>query len=477
MHTESLQLKNIGPFDSFGVKPKALTIIRGRNGAGKTTIVNAIRYLAEKNHDPSLIKIGAEFGEIRLVIADPGHEYDGANFVCTVTPEKTTRVLHHPKLGKIPVAKSKEWIEGCINMISLDPVRFLTAGDKEQVAIFLQAQPLRVTTDQLGFVPTAALKDVDLDKHALEVLGDNNGGIYGALYEQRTGINSEAKTKAAYAMQLQATLPEDAPDGNWAETLQRANAEFRELQNATKGRLNAITSDAQKAAEAQRELFRAKEKAVNEEMAVAIERIRADSAIEIKRCEADRDHKLAAINNGREGALTAAKSEYEPKHQDLTNQIAKAKAMADQHIKAQATRDLIAQAQADATEAEVRSANITQALKKIEALKADMLKETPIPGLEISNGFLVLDGVPMKRVNDAKKSLKVALQIGKLQAGPLGFMVMDNCEKFDEEQLPMVEQAASELGMQVLMTIATVRDRDGNPIEGLDVETKVANAR
>lgn len=89
MHIKSLQLKNIGPFTKFEVKPKALTILRGPNGAGKTTLVNACRYLAEKNHDPSLIKNfgkpeAAEFGEIRLVIFDPDHEYDGANFVCTI---------------------------------------------------------------------------------------------------------------------------------------------------------------------------------------------------------------------------------------------------------------------------------------------------------------------------------------------------------------------------------------------------------
>ena len=36
----------------------------------------------------------AEFGEIRLVIADPGHEYDGANYVCTITADRTTRVLY-----------------------------------------------------------------------------------------------------------------------------------------------------------------------------------------------------------------------------------------------------------------------------------------------------------------------------------------------------------------------------------------------
>jgi hypothetical protein len=87
---------------------------------------------------------------------------------------------------------------------------------------------------------------------------------------------------------------------------------------------------------------------------------------------------------------------------------------------------------------------------------------------------LVFDGILLQRVNDAKKTLKIALSIAKLQVGPLGFVVMDNAEKFDEDQWPIVEQVALELGMQVMATRATARDKDGKRIDGLSIETKGA---
>jgi len=477
MHIKSLQLKSIGPFDAFEVRPKTLTVIRGPNGAGKTTIVNAVRYLGEKNHDPSLIKgwpnlADGAFGEIRLVIADPGHEYDGANFVCTITADRTTRVLHHPKLGKIPIAKSKEWIEGVINMISLDPVRFLTASDKEQVQIFLQAQPLRVTADQLGFLPVGSLKGVDLDKHALEVLGDKNNGIYGSLYEQRAGINAEAKTKGAYAVQLAATLPEDAPEGNWGDELNRITAKFRDLQKRTTKAISDTKADCAKNDSAIRGKHSSHIEAVEAEREKRIESLRISAQMEIETSEQQRDLECKDLETIRDKALDKLEAEYRPANKKLTDAMAQAKAMVEQHAKAAAIRDMIGQAQSDAMSAEAKSACITKALKLIEALKVDMLKATPIPGLEIANGSLVLDGVVLKRVNDAKKSLKVALQIGRLQAGPLGFIVMDNAEKFDEDQWPIVEQVALELGMQVMATRATARDKEGKRIEGISIETE-----
>lgn len=497
MHIRSLQLKNIGPFESFEVKPKALTVIRGRNGAGKTTIVNSVRYLGEKAHDPTLIRNGAEFGEIRLVIADPGNEYDGANFVCTITSDKTTRVLHHPKLGKIPVAQSKKWLEDVVNMVSLDPARFLTATDKEQTAIFLQAQPLRITADQIGFIPVEFLKDADLDKHALEVLGDKDTGVYGALYSARAAVKKEGDIKAKYALQLRSTLPADAPEGDWSDLLKQATTEKHELYKATAGKVADLKSTAAKALDAAGKEYLEQRATVDKECDDTADRIKdelqdeihrleheateriaklqADCSIEIDRLAEARDQKTGEAIKLRDESITREQEAYAPKNEELTHKIARAQAMVEQHAKSKATIDMAEQAESGKVAADSKEREYTAMLKKLEALKSELLKNTPIPGLEIVRGSLVLDGVPLKRVNDAKKAIKVMLAITRLQAGPLGFAVLDNFEKLDEEQWPTFEAIAREMGMQVLATVATARDKDGNKIDGpLQIETEGA---
>jgi ABC-type dipeptide/oligopeptide/nickel transport system ATPase subunit len=475
MKTTLLQLKNVGPFDIFGFKPNpGLTVIRGPNGTGKTTLCNAVAYLVDKSHDPSLIKGYPDLkatskAEIRLVIADPGGEYDGANFVATITADKTTRVLHHPKLGKIPVAKSKQWIEEVINVISLDPARFLMASDKEQVQIFLNAQPLRVTADQLGFVPVQYLKDVNLEQHALEVLGNKDGGIYGTIYEERSGINKEADVKEKYAIKLRETLPENPPDGNWSELYQAKSAELSGLRTDTQARVSGIKSDASKAIDAEDAVCAEFERQLDAELAAAIKKLEMDTEIARKAAQAERDAKFAEISQNRDAALDAAKAEYEPKNQALVAEISQAKTMIDQHAKAKATRDLIEQNEKEVEEAKAKSENLTAILKQIEAVKTDLLKETTIPGLELTDGILTLDGVPLRRVNDAKKHWKVCLQIGKSMAGQLGLVVMDNVEKFDENTLPLVEEAAKETGVQVIMMLASARDENGKKIDNLKI--------
>ncbi len=473
MITASLQLKNIGPFDGFILRPQpGLTVLRGPNGSGKTTLCNAVLYLIEKNHDPSLIKgypnlKDGIFGEIRLIISDPGHEYDGANYVCTITADRTTRVLHHPKLVKIPVAQSKKWIEEVINVISLDPSRFLTASDNEQVEIFLRAQPQRVTADQLAFLPAEFLKKVDLDKHALEVLGDKDSGIYGALYAARAAVKKEGDVKAKYALQLRTTLPADPVEGNWSETYQKKSGELSELRTSTQAKISAIRNDAKSAIDAQDALFYETKSQLEKELRAAIEKLEADTQLALEIARKKCSDMTASIVANRDVAMEAAKSDYEPKNNALVSEISQAKTMIDQHAKTQATLDMAVQAETGATECDIKAKSYTEFLKKVEALKADLLKETPIPGLEIMNGILALDGTPLRRVNDADAHMRVCFSLGKMMAGPLGFIIMDNAEKFDEDHLPMVEKIASELGIQIVLTIATVKDENGDKIAGL----------
>jgi energy-coupling factor transporter ATP-binding protein EcfA2 len=484
-----LQLKNIGPFDSFTLTPKSgVTILRGPNGSGKSTLANSVLYLVEKSHDPSLIKgwpnlEDGAYGQITLAISDPGGEYDGANFVCTITPDKTTRTLHHPKLGKISVAQSKKWIEEVINVISLDPSRFLTASDKEQVEIFLKAQPKHLTADQLDFVPVEFLKTADLDKHALEVIGNKDSGVYGAIYAARAAVKKEGDVKAKYAQQLQTTLPEDAPEGDWESVVKAKRAELNALKLEHNNRVSAIKKDQAIAAEAEKKLFEANKQGVNEELERDIEKRRkefeeavakhrADAAIAIDIYEKGCVEALERINKSAADATEALLAKDRPEAERLQREIGDAQAKADQHTKSQATRDLIKQAQSEATAASVKADEYTLMIKRLEGLKAGMMKETPIHGLEVADGSLMLDGIPLRRINEAQANMRVCLSIAKMMAGPLGFVMFDNAQIFDQDNLPIAEQIAAELGITVVLLVASARDEEGRVIDRLHASTR-----
>jgi len=200
----SIEIENIGCLDRVEIKPDVFTVIEGRNASGKSTILNALRSLIETGHDPSLLKMGAEEGGIKVTLSD------GVTITETITADKTVRTVRHPQFGKI--SKGKEWIEKIINSVSFDPARFLTASNRERTAIFLQSLPIKLEVAQLGFIPLQFMKDVDLGQHPLEVIGSKTAGLYGQIYKERTEINRVAKDKRSTASEFQRTLPDEAPD-------------------------------------------------------------------------------------------------------------------------------------------------------------------------------------------------------------------------------------------------------------------------
>ena len=118
MYIRKLSLKNIKGIDALEVefKPGCCTIIFGENGAGKSSVLDALIYLEESSHNPYMIRnfgYGAnQRGEIFVWIGDDG-DFDGAVIQCTITPDKTTRILRHPRLGKIGVAERRSGCNLC----------------------------------------------------------------------------------------------------------------------------------------------------------------------------------------------------------------------------------------------------------------------------------------------------------------------------------------------------------------------------
>ena len=431
------------------IDPGTLTIVSGRNGSGKTSLIEALRYCIGSGHDPSAVKVGQEAATVEILTDD------GTTIKTRVTAKGTTRTITDSQGRKI--TRSAEWINSVINSLTLDPIRFLDQTPKEQTASILAAIPLRITAKDLEFMPLSALKDPDLDRHALTVLAD----IRADLYEQRTGCNRIAKEKRATASQMTQTLPPDAPSGkNWDDEFKRLFSENKRLNEDLKSRSDAIRADAATAIESQYGIFQAQKDGVLEELAAELDRrrkefeegvkkITADSQIEIGRCEALRDKAITEAGHHRDEGLGAVESELRPQINQVLADGREAKGMLEQSAKAETTRQFIASQNAEAQTMEAKSEALTTAINKIEALKTRLASELPIPGLEITADGLTLDGVPFQRVNLAKQFM-VSMSVGKLQAGEFGLMLADNIEHLDAKSRAAFKEGAQLCGLQVI---------------------------
>ena len=84
MQISHLTIRNILGIDELELSPQGFTQISGPNGTGKTSVLEAIKSALSAGHDATLLRHGAEKGEIVLVLDD------GLEVTKTVKPSAST---------------------------------------------------------------------------------------------------------------------------------------------------------------------------------------------------------------------------------------------------------------------------------------------------------------------------------------------------------------------------------------------------
>lgn len=450
MRVQKIKIQNILGLESLEIEPGAITQITGENGSGKTSCLDAIRCALSGGSDATLLRQGAEHGEVILLLDD------GTQIERKITASDSSVTVKHPQFGKI--SKPAAYLKNLADALSLNPVAFLTASKKDRVDQLLQAIPMKVTADQLGFVPVEALNGTNLDDHALTAIGK----IAKSIYDLRTGLNRAEKEKRATANQMTETLPEDAPEGNWNEILESAIEEDRQLNAGAKqviGRIrDKYSKDASEAKAARdrrdRELEAEADQAIDrlrQDYEAAAQKVRDNTAMALKRCNQDCDESVAAAKSEHDAKFAEAQADYNPKAQVSREKIAKAKAMVEQHAKAEATREFIQSLTTDADSLESESAKLTHALGRLEILKASLLEKLPIEGLEVKDQDIYLGGIAFDRVNESKR-IRLAIEIAKLRAGSLGLVAVDGLERLDEKTFSAFKKEAAKSKLQFVIS-------------------------
>ena len=455
---ETIAIENIGCLEHAIIEMgNSLTVVEGRNGVGKSTILNALRIFLETGSDPSLLRQGAIKGTVQVSISD------GCQLLATITPDKTTRVVKHPKYGKL--SNVREYIESIIHKVSFDPAAFLTANPADRVKIFLMALPKKLTKDQLSFLPEATLEGVDLSLHALEVIGNDKGGLYGKLYMERREINRIAKDKEGSIAELERNRPEKPAEGNWQAALDSVNNRIETLQLETQEDINqqeatlamVVAQYNLEAAEAigKFKLQAATTKAeIEREYQAKLTALENNSAAMIATREQLRDGLIAKSTASRDAGLAELEGSYQPKLETLIGERGRCQAMVEQETKFKTTDENIGTLEREKEAIEASADLLTGQLQRLEELKTELLSSIPIPGLEISEGQLMVDGLPYDRVNDSRKN-RIAVDIMCLYHGELGLMVLDRAEIFDSENWLDFKDACKAKGVQILAARVT----------------------
>lgn len=427
MKLSHIKITNILGIDHLEFSPEGFTAITGPNGKGKTSVLEAIKAATGQGHDATLLRKGAEKGEVVLVLDD------GTEIQQRVTATRTTRdVLQDGKKA----TKPGEVIKALTDVLSVNPVEFLTARKQDRVKVLLEAMPITLDAKRLSDISGVPLNP-NQTSHALDVIAM----VRTQVYDDRTGTNRAVKEKDATINQLRVALP-DAPGGveGSEDELRAQIGQAQDTMRAEHARIDSklasIRNESNTKIQVLKDLAQAKIDAIREELANNIAQEQGDLA--------DTE---AKANRVRQKATDTCTATLQPLQAALTTIVANRDAAA----KRQATLDTIKQMEQELEDLRKDAESQTKAIDAIDAYKLELLQNLPIPGLEVIDGEIYRDGVVFDRLNTAQR-VRIAFEIAKLRAGTLRLVCLDGMELLDEDSLTELRRQATEDDLQVFIT-------------------------
>lgn len=215
MKITGLKMLNILGHDEFELKVgEKLTLIRGKNASGKSSIIKALQaaFKGQSVKEATLLRNGAEKGEIVVELDD--------NSVIrkTVTKEGSTN------------NQSTKFLNSLANSFGLNPVEFLLMPEKKKLETLLEIINVHVTRDELAEKVEGVIDLSDESEDKLYNL-DELAVIRKQVYDERTATNRMLKDKQSTKDQMTAVLPVEY-DGKRHEEVKLSIEEKRNKKEA-----------------------------------------------------------------------------------------------------------------------------------------------------------------------------------------------------------------------------------------------------
>lgn len=444
MEAERLRIINVLKIEHLDIKLGKITRISGKNDTGKSCTLEAVKSLIQGGTDATLLREGAEEGEVVLILDD------GLELRENLAPGKQERTVIHPQLG--PVRRPKTFIDSLITPSSFNPAEFLTAKGERQKELALQAIPVSVTAEQLqeatGYKPAFPIPAM---MHGLQAIASHQK----TLYDTRTNVNRDLKQATATVKSLQESLPEDPAEGDWPSEISHLEEALETLEFAHRTKSIACqreTGEALRASAGELEsCIAARKDAVQREIDAIRQALNADLS-ELAHHAVERDDNIRAQSDAAQKSLDDL---YVPQREALLTEKSHAQTMVDQHVRAESACKLLEKNAKQASMLKTESERLTAALKNLDAFKAEVTATLPIADLEIGTDGLIYKGFPLHR-NAESSRVMLAVELAALQAGKLGLILVDGVECLDSSTQALLEEVIrSKPGIRAILARTT----------------------
>lgn len=418
----SLEVENVKRVKAVALEPSedGLTVIGGRNGQGKTSVLDAIAWaLGGDRKRPSDAKRDGS-------ATDPHLRVELSNGIVVERRGKSGSLKVTDPEGR---KGGQQLLDSFVESLALDLPKFLAMNDKDKARTLL------------GIIGVGE----DLARLELEEQ---------TLYNQRTGIGQMRDQKKGAAADM--PMHPDAP----AEPVS-AMALIQSQQE-----ILAKNGENQAKRQKAEQLKAAYDNATNDALLIQEQIAGMQKALEAKYEEVSDLHAdLLIAKKTAEELQDESTAEIEEELQQIETVNAKVR---DNQRRLDAERE--------AEELDEQYAEMTERIESVRRAKMDLLKgaDLPLPGLAVENGLLTYQGRKWDCMSGSEQ-LRAATAIVRRLKPECGFVLVDKLEQCDQQTLAEFGRWAEEEGLQIIGTRVSAGDDDMCSIvieDGYSIDTE-----
>ena len=463
MNITKIKIKNLFGISEYEADGSSVELA-GKNGAGKTSVIDAIRYaLTNKSDRKYIVRRGETEGEI-LIETDNGLRIN--------RKARTTQADYKSvKKDGREVGSPESFLRDIFTPLQLNPVEFISLPEKQQNAIILDMieypWDMQKIKEWFGEIPSW----VNYDQNILAVLNDiqSENGEY---FQNRQDINREMRNKRAFIEEIAQAIPagyevekwEKASAGPVYQKIERIRKENEEIQKAKS--LLELRDNKVRKFEADREIAKtslareigARRTQIENEITRMEDQIRNLKAEKKSLAEKMAD-KTAVIEEQFKAAVAKydaeveAYAEYRDKEPQSTKELEEEAAMIE-NMKAHVNEYRRMQGlQSDVEILKEESELLTERIEKARSIPGEILEtaKIPIAGLTIKDGVPLINGLPVSNLSDGEK-LDLCIDVAIQKPNGLQIILIDGVEKLSTSVRETLYKKCKDKGLQFIAT-------------------------
>lgn len=456
MKISKIEIRNL-----FGITEKKLdgksVELSGPKGAGKTSVLDSIRYaLTNRSDRDFIIRQGADEGEI-LIETNTGLQID--------RKKRTNKAdAISVRDGNATYTRPAEFLSGIFTPLQLDPVAFTQMSRQEKNRTILNlidfSWDLNWIKEKFGEIP----QGVDYSQHILDVLAQiqAENGVY---FQSRQAINRDIRNEMAFIADIGKGLPENYNAEIWRNySLTDKIAELTKIQHQNRliERAKSFRNDYESKKRSIEAKFDAEklahERSIGQDRERLLETI-ASAKAELSGLDERLSDKLKAVSSARDAELSKLEADMGTAAQYACGEIVDTSELSDEIATAERMKkylneyDRMKKLEREVEELRGKADALTEKIELARELPAQILSTAviPIDGLTVENGIPLIHGLPISNLSDGEL-LELCVDVTVSKPGQLEIVLVDGAERLDSAARERLYAKCKEKGLQLIAT-------------------------